>query len=37
MSGERLRRDKVTLAMAAVLAVLLIMAIFAPWFTAHDP
>ena len=34
---ERLRRDKVTLAMAAVLAALLIMVIFAPWFTWHDP
>jgi peptide/nickel transport system permease protein len=34
---ERLRQDKVTLAMAAVLVFLLIMVIFAPWFTAHDP
>ena len=34
---ERLRRDKVTLAMAAILASLLIMVIFAPWFTVHDP
>src|SRR5437016_13314477 len=34
---ERLRQDKVTLAMAAVLATLLIMVIFAPWFTWHDP
>src|SRR5215212_5192549 len=34
---ERLRRDKVTLAMAAILASLLIMVIFAPWFTLHDP
>src|ERR1700738_1627849 len=34
---ERLRRDKVTLAMAAILIVLLTMVIFAPWFTAHDP
>ena len=34
---ERLRQDKVTLAMAAVLTALLIMVIFAPWFTAHDP
>lgn len=34
---ERLRRDKVTLAMAAILAALLIMVVFAPWFTVHDP
>jgi peptide/nickel transport system permease protein len=34
---ERLRRDKVTLAMAAILIALLIMVIFAPWFTWHDP
>jgi peptide/nickel transport system permease protein len=34
---ERLRRDKVTLAMAAVLIALLVMVIFAPWFTWHDP
>ena len=34
---ERLRHDKVTLAMAAILAALLIMVIFAPWFTVHDP
>jgi peptide/nickel transport system permease protein len=34
---ERLRRDKVTLAMGAVLIALLIMVVFAPWFTAHDP
>jgi peptide/nickel transport system permease protein len=34
---ERLRRDKTTLAMAAILAALLIMVIFAPWFTWHDP
>src|SRR5215813_6168491 len=33
----RLRRDKVTLAMAAVLALLLVMVIFAPYFTVHDP
>src|SRR5215813_3323365 len=32
---ERLRRDKVTLAMAAILIALLTMVIFAPWFTAH--
>src|SRR5438045_6071333 len=34
---ERLRRDKTTLAMAAILAALLIMVIFAPWYTWHDP
>jgi peptide/nickel transport system permease protein len=34
---ERLRQDKVTLAMAAILTALLIMIIFAPWFTVHDP
>src|SRR5438128_6112380 len=34
---ERLRQDKVTLAMAAVLIALLVMVIFAPWFTVHDP
>jgi peptide/nickel transport system permease protein len=34
---QRLRRDKTTLAMAAILAALLIMVIFAPWFTWHDP
>jgi peptide/nickel transport system permease protein len=34
---HRLRDDKVTLATMAVLAIVLIMAIFAPWFTAYDP
>ncbi len=34
---ERLRQDRFTLAIAAILAFLLIMVIFAPWFTAHDP
>jgi peptide/nickel transport system permease protein len=34
---ERLRRDRVTLAMAAILIALLTMVIFAPWFTVHDP
>ena len=33
----RLRQDKVTLAMAAMLALLLVIVIFAPYFTAHDP
>jgi peptide/nickel transport system permease protein len=34
---SRLRRDKITLAMAAVLVLLLVMVIFAPYFTWHDP
>ena len=34
---ERLRDDKVTLAVIGVLAMLLIMVVFAPWFTVHDP
>src|SRR5438132_13297613 len=34
---ERLRQDKVTLAMAAVLIALLVLVIFAPWFTVLDP
>lgn len=34
---ERLREDKVTLAVIGVLIVLLVMVIFAPWFTVHDP
>ncbi|TMJ50283.1 MAG: ABC transporter permease, partial [Alphaproteobacteria bacterium] len=34
---ERLRQDRVTLAIAAILMFLLIMVIFAPWFSAHDP
>src|SRR5215471_4983759 len=34
---QRLRHDRVTLAMAAILIALLTMVIFAPWFTAHDP
>ena len=34
---ERLRDDKVTLAVIAVLVMLLIMVAFAPWFTVHDP
>jgi len=33
----RLRQDKVTLVMAAVLAALIVMVIFAPYFTVHDP
>jgi peptide/nickel transport system permease protein len=34
---ERLRDDKVTLAVIGVLLMLLAMVVFAPWFTAHDP
>jgi peptide/nickel transport system permease protein len=34
---ERLRDDKVTLAVIGVLALLLVMVVFAPWFTVHDP
>ena len=34
---ERLRDDKVTLAVIAVLVMLLAMVVFAPWFTVHDP
>jgi ABC-type antimicrobial peptide transport system permease subunit len=34
---ERLRDDKVTLAVIGVLVVLLVMVVFAPWFTVHDP
>src|SRR5262245_64695644 len=35
--GERLLADKVTLAVIAVLLLLLVMVVFAPWFTVHDP
>ena len=34
---QRLRDDKTTLAVIGVLALLLLMVIFAPWFTVHDP
>jgi peptide/nickel transport system permease protein len=34
---ERLREDKVTLAVIGVLLMLLTMVLFAPWFTVHDP
>src|SRR5215475_7965306 len=34
---QRLRDDKLTLATIAVLALILTMAVFAPWFTAYDP
>src|SRR5262249_54617010 len=33
----RLRGGKVTLAVISVLVMLLIMVVFAPWFTMHDP
>ncbi len=35
--GERLLRDRVTLAVAAVLAVIILLAVFAPWAATHDP
>ena len=34
---ERLCEDKVTLTVMGVLVMLLVMVVFAPWFTAHDP
>ena len=34
---ERLRDDKVTLAVIGVLVILLVMVVFAHWFTVHDP
>ncbi len=34
---ERLREDKVTLTVTAVLLGILVMVIFAPWFAPHDP
>src|SRR5215472_5338053 len=34
---ERLREDKVTLAVIGVLVMLLVMVVFAPWFTTNDP
>jgi peptide/nickel transport system permease protein len=35
--SERLREDKVTLAVIAVLVMLLAVVLLAPWFTVHDP
>lgn len=35
--GERLARDKVTLVVAAILLAVILVAIFAPLITAHDP
>jgi peptide/nickel transport system permease protein len=34
---ERLRADRVTIAVSAVLLMLLVMVVFAPWFTGYDP
>jgi peptide/nickel transport system permease protein len=34
---QRLRDEKLTLATTAVLLILVIMAVFAPWLTAYDP
>jgi peptide/nickel transport system permease protein len=34
---SRLRRDKVTMTVTAVLFAIIIIAIFAPWLTAYDP
>ena len=34
---ERLRQDKVTIAVALLLLAIAFMAIFAPWVTPHDP
>jgi len=34
---SRLRRDKVTMTVTAILFVIIMTALFAPWVTAHDP
>jgi peptide/nickel transport system permease protein len=34
---QRLKRDKVTVAFAILLALIVLSAIFAPWITPHDP
>ena len=34
---ERLLEDKLTLLVTAILLLIVVMAIFAPWFTVHDP
>lgn len=34
---SRLKRDKVTMSVTAILFVIVMIAIFAPWLTAHDP
>src|ERR1700680_3222201 len=35
--GERLVRDRITLAVGAVLLCVILLAIFAPWAATHDP
>ncbi len=35
--GERLLRDRVTLAVGAVLLTIILLAVFAPWAATHDP
>jgi peptide/nickel transport system permease protein len=35
--GGRLRRDRLTVAVAAVLATVVLLAVFAPWAATHDP
>lgn len=34
---SRLRRDKVTMTVTSILLVIVMIAIFAPWVTSHDP
>jgi peptide/nickel transport system permease protein len=34
---SRLRRDKVTMTVTSILFVIIMIAIFAPWVTSHDP
>ena len=34
---DRLRQDKLTIAVTSVLLLIVIIAIFAPWFTVYDP
>lgn len=34
---SRLRRDKVTMTVTVILLLIILMSIFAPWVTAHDP
>jgi peptide/nickel transport system permease protein len=34
---SRLRRDKVTMTVTVILLAIVLMAIFAPWLTSHDP
>ena len=35
--GDRLRRDRLTVAVAAILAAVVLLAVFAPWAATHDP